>query len=341
MAAHRLGLLGEAARQLRGVFRHRVLRDEKGPPSPAGPGGMVRWFRLFGSHCRRIGGGRLILVRGLGFGHGRFVPSVAVSAPAGSSVAILSSAVAVEAAASRRLRSACAAARAASQCRPAASPPLSAISPFLRCSMRSAARCPFASATACRMRALVTRPRKLSTVGFHPAAAMSRSTACASRSAWANARGRRFQASCTALTDRLTTVGEQAGLAVAVPPLQRVPEIGRLLRQRLRPALVPNADRLGRGAVVQPRRLGAEADALQVEFQAAIRAVVVEDLQRQGVQRREEGDVRPLAERVAQAERAVRGQLGHQPVGERRQALVLLRLGCGLGSRTVWLRSPS
>ncbi len=39
---------------------------------------------------------------------------------------------------------------------------------------------PFASLTACRMRALVTRPRKLSTVGFHPAAAISRSTARAS-----------------------------------------------------------------------------------------------------------------------------------------------------------------
>ena len=66
-------------------------------------------------------------------------------------------------------------------------------------------------------------------------------------------------------------MGEQARLAVAVPILQRVPKIGGFLGKRLRPAFVPQAYRLGRGAVVEPRRLRAEADALQVEIEAAIR----------------------------------------------------------------------
>ena len=61
-----------------------------------------------------------------------------------------------------------------------------AISAFFRCSMRSAARWSLPSATACRMRALVTRPRKLAAVGVQ-LATMSRSTAWASRSACANA----------------------------------------------------------------------------------------------------------------------------------------------------------
>src|SRR4029077_12528278 len=41
MSAHCLGLPGEAACKLRGISRHRILRDEKGPPSPAG---QVGWF---------------------------------------------------------------------------------------------------------------------------------------------------------------------------------------------------------------------------------------------------------------------------------------------------------
>ncbi len=49
----------------------------------------------------------------------------------------------------------------------------------------------------------------------------------------------------------------------------------------------------------------ARGNVVLVQLQAAIRAKVVEDLERQGVQRREEGDVRPLTERLAQAERVV------------------------------------
>ena len=58
---------------------------------------------------------------------------------------------------------------------------------------------------------------------------------------------------------------------------------------------------------------------------------MVEGLQRQNVQGRDEGDVRSLAERVAEAKRPMRGQLGHQAVGHGGETLVLLRLG-------VWLR---
>jgi hypothetical protein len=41
MTAHRLGVARETMRQLGGILRHRVLRYEKGPPSPAGQGGWL------------------------------------------------------------------------------------------------------------------------------------------------------------------------------------------------------------------------------------------------------------------------------------------------------------
>ncbi len=93
------------------------------------------------------------------------------------------------------------------------------------------------------------------------------------------------------------------------------------------------AERPGRGAVVQPRRLGPEADALQVQLEAGVQRVAVEDLQAECVQGGEEGHVGMLAERLAECQRAMRGQLGHQSVGNRTHALVLLRLGRDLGRR--------
>ena len=85
-------------------------------------------------------------------------------------------------------------------------------------------------------------------------------------------------------------------------------------------------ERVRQRAILQPRRLRAETRALQVELEAGVLSVAVERLQAEGMQRRREGDVGMLAQRVAKRERPVRRQFGHQPVGDRLQALVLLRL---------------
>ncbi len=95
---------------------------------------------------------------------------------------------------------------------------------------------------------------------------------------------------------------------------------------------------------LQPRRLAAEARALHLQLQAGVGAVGVEDPQRQGVQSGEEGHVGPLAPRLAQAERAVRGELGQPAVRQGPDAVLLLRLrpdGRGrraglLGRRRGW-----
>ena len=99
------------------------------------------------------------------------------------------------------------------------------------------------------------------------------------------------------------------------------------------PCLMPSVERVRQGAVLQARRLGAETGALQIELQASVLSVAVERLQAERMQRRREGDVRMLAQRVAKRERPMRRQFGHQPVGDRLQALVFLRLGRRLGLR--------
>ena len=119
-------------------------------------------------------------------------------------------------------------------------------------------------------------------------------------------------------------MGEQRRAAIGIPRLESIPEVGQVFRQGLDPIFLPNADRLGRRAVVQPRRLRPKSDAFEIQFHAAIRAIMVEGFQRQDVQRRQEGDVRPLGQRHAKTQCPVCGQLGHQPVGDGRQAFVLL-----------------
>src|SRR5690606_19617648 len=94
-------------------------------------------------------------------------------------------------------------------------------------------------------------------------------------------------------------VREKCRTAVGVPALESSPQIRGLLRERIRPVLVPNADRLGRRAVIQSRRLRAETDALQIELETAVRAVVIEDLERQGVERCDKRYLRLLTERLA------------------------------------------
>lgn len=71
-------------------------------------------------------------------------------------------------------------------------------------------------------------------------------------------------------------MSEQARSAVAVPFLQSVPKLRRFLRECPCPIFMTRADRFSRRAVIQPWRLGAKADALQLKLKAAVRAVMIE-----------------------------------------------------------------
>ncbi len=230
-----------------------ILRDEKGPPSPAGQVGWL-FVRLLGGHCRRIDGGRRP-VRGLGVDHDRFI---AVSSRfcagriVGGHLVVLgrrrrcgSSGTLLRA---KRLgqRASLGEQRFRLYGHIALLEVLDAIRGAL----------PLRFGQRWRMRALVTRPKKLSTVGIHPAAAMSRSTVWARLSAWANALGRRFHASCTALTDRLTTWAKRLALLSPSHSCSASQRSANSFGQHLRPTFVPNADRLSGSAIIQPRRLG-------------------------------------------------------------------------------------
>jgi hypothetical protein len=108
---------------------------------------------------------------------------------------------------------------------------------------------------------------------------------------------------------------EQTLACVVIRCGERVPQIGRLMRERPalprvlgRPRLMAALNRLGRFALGQPRRLRGERHLPQ------------------RVQRSQQGHIRTLAQRVAQRQGAVRCQFGHQPVGQRLDAIFLLGL---------------
>ena len=122
-------------------------------------------------------------------------------------------------------------------------------------------------------------------------------------------------------------MGEQGLPAVAIERDQRIPEVGRFPGQSRDPCLMARVERVRQRAVLQSRRLGAEAGAFQIELKARVLGVAVEHLQAEGMQRRGEGDVGMLAQRMAKRERPMRRKFGHQPVGNGLQALVFLLLG--------------
>jgi hypothetical protein len=121
-------------------------------------------------------------------------------------------------------------------------------------------------------------------------------------------------------------VGEQRIAAVRIERAECVPKLGGLARQVLGPAPMPFVDGFGNCAVVQTGRLATEDNALHVEVEARFRRVAVEQLQAERMQRRQERDIRILSQRIAQTKRAIRGELGHQPIGDRLDALLLLVL---------------
>jgi hypothetical protein len=119
-------------------------------------------------------------------------------------------------------------------------------------------------------------------------------------------------------------MGEECGPRTRVEGDQRVPEIFRILGQALPPGLVPDLDRLGGVALGQPWRLVEERGAGGVDLQAGIDGGVVERLEAEGVQRRDEGDFGIARERIAQCQRPVRRQLGDEPFGQGLDAVVLV-----------------
>ncbi len=119
-------------------------------------------------------------------------------------------------------------------------------------------------------------------------------------------------------------MGEERCPGLRVQSDERVPEIFRIVGQPLPPSLLPGLDRLGGVALGQPRRLVEEAGAPRLDLQAGIDGEVVERLEAEGVQRRDEGDFGIARERVAQRQRPVRGQLGDEPFGQGLDAVVLV-----------------
>src|SRR3546814_19556798 len=116
-----------------------------------------------------------------------------------------------------------------------------------------------------------------------------------------------------------------------------------LLGQGSEPSLRPGVESDGKRAIGKTRRLSAESHALYVELQTGVLRIAVEHPEAQGMKRRDDGDVGILAKRVAKGQSPVSGQLGHQPVGDRLDTVVVLVLirgrppACGC-VRTVIIR---
>ena len=127
---------------------------------------------------------------------------------------------------------------------------------------------------------------------------------------------------------------EQALAAVVIERHERVPQHTRLFRKLPRPGGVPGVDRLRRDGIGKAGGLAAEHRALRLDLETGVEGVAIEQLQAQHVQRRHEGDVRIVGDRVAQRQGAVGGELGDEPIGDWPHALVLLgQLGRGIHRR--------
>src|SRR5215471_4043259 len=114
---------------------------------------------------------------------------------------------------------------------------------------------------------------------------------------------------------------KQRSAAIGIECEQHVPEITRIARQLLGPSAMAVVDRVRNAGVVETGRLAAEHDALDVDFKAGLERAVKE-LEAESMERSEECHVWLLRKRVAQSKRPVSRELGQQPIGDRRQALV-------------------
>ena len=125
-------------------------------------------------------------------------------------------------------------------------------------------------------------------------------------------------------------MGEERRLLVAGEGREPVPEIGLVLGQPLFPSLVTRVDRLRRGRVLQPLRLHREAGAAHRHLhRRPVGEVAGEDVEAELVQHGLERDGGRVRQLVAQRQRPLRGQLGHEAIRERLQVLVVLILRSG------------
>src|SRR5262249_8130343 len=107
--------------------------------------------------------------------------------------------------------------------------------------------------------------------------------------------------------------------AVGIECEQRVPKLTGLRWQLIGPTAMPVVD-----GVVETGRLAAEDHALHVHLNAGLGRVVIEELKAEGMKRCQECHVRILSKRIAQGERAIRRELGQQPVEDWLQAAVFV-----------------
>jgi hypothetical protein len=124
---------------------------------------------------------------------------------------------------------------------------------------------------------------------------------------------------------------EQRRLAVPVESHQLVPEIVFVFGQLLGPLLMAGLDRLGGRAVGESRCLGVEARALGRDFETGPERHPIERTQAERVQYRREGHSRILRQGITQRQHAMRRELGDEPVGQRLETVILLRLRLRIG----------
>jgi len=119
------------------------------------------------------------------------------------------------------------------------------------------------------------------------------------------------------------------------------------------PRGVPGVDRLRVPRVGEAGGLPAENHALRLDLQTGVERIAIEEFETQHVQRRNEGCVRIIGERIAQGQRAVCGELGDKPVRDRPHVVVffdwvgrrnahysggvVVRIGSGVGAWLVGL----
>ena len=107
---------------------------------------------------------------------------------------------------------------------------------------------------------------------------------------------------------------------------QPVPERGVVSRDAAIPLRVAIINGLGRCALAEVLCLGGEVDMPNLSLERTICRAMVEGVGDKFVQERRHCDRRVLCDRVAQSQRAVGRQFGHQALGQRLDAVVLFIL---------------
>ena len=96
-----------------------------------------------------------------------------------------------------------------------------------------------------------------------------------------------------------------------------VPELVVVLWQLGLPGFVPLGDRLGRGTVLQIRRLDGEEYMPHRGLQASAWRGVLEGVEAELVQQRRQGDLRIVGDGISQCQGTVSGELADQPFRQR------------------------